>query len=192
MACKTGDRLLAVNGVPYRGEATLYSASTMPASASQSSLRWNRREQYAPFALPVTLAHASFWEKVANAILNFLLPALCLLLGFWVVAVRPHDFLAWLLLALMMTIPQLFENYLVQGWPAGWREVAMVYHSSLGLHVYHHHVLFRRAIFLNHFLRSASGTRSGKLCSGSWCPLLQCYKVWRSLFRWVNWTTTRR
>jgi sigma-B regulation protein RsbU (phosphoserine phosphatase) len=129
---KTGDRLLAVNGVPYRGEATLYSAFNRARLGVPILLEVESKGSIRTVALPVTPTHASFWEKVASAILNFLLPALCLLLGFWVVAVRPHDFLAWLLLALMMTIPQLFENYIVQGWPVGWRELAMVYHSTLG------------------------------------------------------------
>jgi len=129
---QNGDRLLAVNGVPYRGEATLYSAYNHARLGVPILLQVESKGTIHTIALPVALAHSSFWEKVATAILNFLLPALCLLLGFWVVAVRPHDSLAWLLLALMMTIPQLFENYVVQGWPAGWREVAMVYHASLG------------------------------------------------------------
>jgi len=130
---QNGDRLLAVNGIPYRGEATLYSAYNHAQVGIPILLEVESKgTTIRTIALPVNLAHSSFWEKVASAILNFLLPALCLLLGFWVVAVRPHDFLAWLLLALMMTIPQLFESYIVQGWPAGWREVAMVYHAGLG------------------------------------------------------------
>lgn len=127
-----GDRLLAVNGIPYRGAATLYSAYHHAQVGVPILLEVESKGTIRTVALPVNLAHSSFWGEVANAILNFLLPALCLLLGFWVVAVRPHDFLAWLLLALMMTIPQLFENFIVQGWPAGWREVAMVYHAGLG------------------------------------------------------------
>jgi sigma-B regulation protein RsbU (phosphoserine phosphatase) len=127
-----GERLLAVNGVPYRGEATLYSAYNHARVGFPIMLEIESAGTIRTVALPVKLAHSSFLDKVATAILQFLLPALCLLLGFWVVAVRPHDSLAWLLLALMMTIPQLFENYIVQGWPAGWREVAMLYHSSLG------------------------------------------------------------
>jgi hypothetical protein len=127
-----GDRLLAVNGVPYRGEATLYSAYHGVNVGVPIMLEVQSAEGVHTVALPVTLAHITFWDRVASSILEFLLPALCLLLGFWVVAVRPHDFLAWLLLALMMAVPQLFENYRIQGWPAGWRDVAMLYHSSLG------------------------------------------------------------
>jgi sigma-B regulation protein RsbU (phosphoserine phosphatase) len=130
---QAGDRLLAVNGVPYRGEATLYSAYNharigVPIILEIESSSGKTRT----VALSVESAQLSLEDKVGTAILNFVLPALCLLLGFWVVAVRPHDFLAWLLLALMMSIPQLFENYRVQGWPAGWRDVGMVYHAGLG------------------------------------------------------------
>jgi phosphoserine phosphatase RsbU/P len=129
---QTGDRLIAVNGAPYRGESTLYSAYNHARVGVPILLEVESAGTVHTIAMRVALAHASFWDMVANAILNFLLPALCLLLGFWVVAVRPHDFLAWLLLALMMTVPQLFESYRIQGWPAGWREVAMVYHTGLG------------------------------------------------------------
>lgn len=129
---QTGDRLLAVNGTPYRGEATLYSAYNHAHIGIPIVLEVESSGKIRTIALPVKSAQQDLEGEIGNAIFNFLLPALCLLLGFWVVAVRPHDFLAWLLLALMMSVPQLFENYRVQGWPAGWREIAMVYHAGLG------------------------------------------------------------
>ncbi|HEX5315292.1 MAG TPA: hypothetical protein VFX22_01470, partial [Candidatus Kapabacteria bacterium] len=129
---RAGEHLLTVNGVPYRGEATLYTAYNHARLNVPIVLEVESAGVIRTVAIPVMQAHSTFWEKVATAILQFLLPALCLLLGFWVVMVRPHDFLAWLLLALMLTVPQLFESYIVQGWPAGWREVAMFYHTSLG------------------------------------------------------------
>ncbi len=129
---RTGDRLLAVNGVPYRGEATLYSAYNHARIGLPIVLTVESSGTARTVALPVKLAQTSILDEVSIALLEFVLPALCLLLGFWVVMVRPHDFLAWLLLLLMMSIPQLFENYRVQGWPAGWRDAAMLYHSGFG------------------------------------------------------------
>ena len=40
--------------------------------------------------------------------------------------------MAWLLLALMLTFPHLYESYKAEAWPAGWREAAMLYHITLG------------------------------------------------------------
>ena len=39
--------------------------------------------------------------------------------------------MAWLLLALMLTFPHIFESYKAEAWPPGWREAAMFYHTVL-------------------------------------------------------------
>lgn len=74
----------------------------------------------------------TFWEVLADVAFQFVLPGISVLLGFWVAFRRPRDPMAWLLLALMLTFPHIFESYKVQGWPPGWREAGMLYHILLG------------------------------------------------------------
>jgi len=72
------------------------------------------------------------WRITGELALYFVLPGVCILLGFWVAFQRPRDPMAWLLLALMLTFPHIFESYKAEAWPPGWREAAMLYHVTLG------------------------------------------------------------
>jgi phosphoserine phosphatase RsbU/P len=132
-----GDLVVAVNGVRYAGTAQLGEAyahaipgvplvltivSGDPAHPGQRSV-----------PIPVIATQVAVWELASELMLYFVLPTVSLLLGFWVAFVRPRDSLAWLLLALMMAFPNLFESYKIAGWERGWREAATVYHSLLGL-----------------------------------------------------------
>lgn len=130
-----GDLLLAVNGVPYTGTAMLGDAlaHTRPGAAIQLTIlsKGAARAGERTVSLPVTQTPNQFGELASNLMLYFLLPGISLVLGFWVAAVRPRDPLAWLLLLLMMSFPQIIENYKVWGWGPGWREAGMVYHITL-------------------------------------------------------------
>ena len=84
------------------------------------------------FHFTVEKSRPTFLELFADITLYFLLPAISVALGFWVAFLRPRDPMAWLLLALMLTFPHIFETYKVQGWPPGWREAAECYHALLG------------------------------------------------------------
>jgi len=130
-----GDLLLAVNGVPYTGTGMLGQAFALATPdvpiqltvLSQGTAEAGERT----VSLPVTETPVKFWVVASNLMLYFFLPAVSLLLGFWVAAVRPRDPLAWLLLLLMMTFPHIIESYKVWGWGPGWREAGMVYHAML-------------------------------------------------------------
>lgn len=129
-----GDLLLAVNGVSYTGTGVLGDAFAHARPGVPIVLTILSRDPAAPgertVSLPVTQSQATFWESASDLLLHFLLPAVSLLLGFWVAFVRPRDPLAWLLLAVMMTFPHLLETYKVWGWGRGWREAGMLYHST--------------------------------------------------------------
>jgi phosphoserine phosphatase RsbU/P len=130
-----GDQLLAVNGVPYTGSGILGQAfrslqvgvplvvtivpKNLPIAAQQT------------ISLPVTSARFNSWDNASDLVVEFFLPAVSLLLGFWVAFRRPRDPLAWLLLALMLSFPQILRTFVVQGWAPGWRVAGVLYETTL-------------------------------------------------------------
>jgi sigma-B regulation protein RsbU (phosphoserine phosphatase) len=130
-----GDRLLAVNGVPFTGSAVLGGAfakarvgvplvmTTAPQNAPAGEQRI--------ISLPVTAERWNSWDTLGETVLQVALPALSLLLGFWVALRRPRDPMAWLLLGLMMSFPHILQSHIVQGWPPGWRVAGVLYESIL-------------------------------------------------------------
>ena len=82
-------------------------------------------------SLPVTLDRPRFWDTATAWVLEYLLPVVSLLLGFWVAFRRPSDPLAWLLLALMMSFPHILKSFVVEGWPPGSREAGELYETIL-------------------------------------------------------------
>jgi sigma-B regulation protein RsbU (phosphoserine phosphatase) len=130
------DEVVSIDGRPYRGlgdwarplaHASIGSSIVVTLKSADSSARSER-----VVVLPVKLTHVDPWKVAASLTLYFLLPAVCVLLGFWVAFKRPRDPMAWLLLALMLTFPHVFESYKAEAWPSGWREAAMFYHTALG------------------------------------------------------------
>jgi len=133
---RTGDEVLSIGGRPYEGLgdwAQPFAATSIGGSipvvlrSSDPSTPGERT-----VVLPVGAAPMDVWRLAGVLTLYFLLPAICVLLGFWVTFQRPRDPMAWLLLALMLTFPHIFESYKAEAWPPGWREAAMFYHASLG------------------------------------------------------------
>lgn len=131
-----GDEVLSINGhafngladwaqpfdhTPVGGQLTVLVRSSDPASPGERTV-----------VIPVTAKRADAWKIAGDLTLYLLLPVMCILLGFWVAVQRPRDPMAWLLLALMLTLPHIFESYKAQAWPPGWREAAIFYHTSLG------------------------------------------------------------
>jgi phosphoserine phosphatase RsbU/P len=142
---QNGDHLLAVNGTPFTGTGLLGEAfknakpgiplvlTIVPKDAPTSEQR--------SISLPVTSTRLSSWGTFSDLVVEFLVPGLSLLLGFWVAYRRPRDPMAWLLLALMMSFPNILKTFVVEGWPPGWREAGMLYESTL-------EALFPIAIYL--------------------------------------------
>ncbi|HEY6274528.1 MAG TPA: SpoIIE family protein phosphatase [Terriglobales bacterium] len=131
-----GDQIVAVNGVPYSGTGLLGQAYAHAVPGKSIVLTIGSSDPTHPdqrtVSLPVSSSRVTLWELASELMLYFVLPTVSLLLGFWVAFLRPRDPLAWLLLALMMAFPHLFESYRTAGWPPGWREAGTAYHSLLG------------------------------------------------------------
>ena len=131
-----GDQVLSIDGRPSKGlsdwalpfadttigaSITIVLRSSDPSSPNQHTV-----------VLPVTTESIDAWKVAGELALYFLLPTSCVLLGFWVVMQRPRDSMAWLLLALMLTFPHIFESYKAEAWPPGWRQAAVFYHATFG------------------------------------------------------------
>src|ERR1051326_8464915 len=123
-----GDAIEEIAGKPFGGKRVLEQAvdEANPGSILSISIRHPNG----------TRAHASIRlerlrEKPAGVrewlfyITAFLVvPGLCLFLGFAVAAIRSWDYRAWLLLALLLSFPQLYR---VSGWEGPFRNAAFAY-----------------------------------------------------------------
>ncbi len=131
-----GDEVLSIGGRPYRGVGDWAHPLAATPIGGSIAIVLRSSDPSSPgertVVLPVGAVSMDPWRVAGELTLYFLLPAICVLLGFWVTLQRPRDPMAWLLLALMLTFPHIFESYKAEGWPPGWREAAMFYHASLG------------------------------------------------------------
>jgi phosphoserine phosphatase RsbU/P len=112
-----GDRVAAVDGHPPRGAVELAEAVRSRTPGSRITITTERdglREDHQvlirsdPRRLPMAYAIGA----------ELLMPVFCLALGFWVAAVRPHDFRAWLILGMLLGMSQLTRSGLAD--PLGW------------------------------------------------------------------------
>jgi len=131
-----GDEVVSIDGRPYRGVADWARPFADTSIGSTIAVVLRSADPGQPgertVILPVKATSLDPWRLAGGLVLYFFLPAICVLLGFWVAFQRPRDPMAWLLLALMLTFPHIFESYKAEAWPAGWREAAMLYHFALG------------------------------------------------------------
>jgi sigma-B regulation protein RsbU (phosphoserine phosphatase) len=130
------DEVLSINGQPYRGASDLARPFALTPGGGRITVVVRSSDPAHPgertIVLPVRTVREDPWRIAGELALYFVLPAISILLGFWVAFQRPRDPMAWLLLALMLTFPHIFESYKAEAWPPGWREAAMLYHATLG------------------------------------------------------------
>ncbi len=143
LGIRNGDHLVTVNGTPFTGTGVLGQAFNKAKAGVPLVLTIVAKDggEQRTIDLPVTSAPLNSWGNFSNLVVEFLLPGLSLLLGFWVAFRRPRDPMAWLLLALMLSFPNILKTFIVEGWPPGWREAGVLYQSTL-------EALFPIAIYL--------------------------------------------
>jgi phosphoserine phosphatase RsbU/P len=129
----SGDQLLAVNGEPYTGTALLGRTfqNGRPGVPIVVTIVPKGGGGQRTISLPVTAARFNSWDSATDLVVGFLLPSVCLLLGFWVAFRRPRDPMAWLLLGLMMSFPHILQSFVVEAWSPGWREAGVLYEQLL-------------------------------------------------------------
>lgn len=130
---REGDEIISIDGHPYDGLGqsgqALYGtpvggAITLVLRSADSSHPGDRT-----VVLQVHAKSVDVFSIVEDFTLYLFLPGVCILLGFWVAAQRPHDPMAWLLLALMLAFPHVLDSGAVVAWAPGWRELATFYQS---------------------------------------------------------------
>jgi phosphoserine phosphatase RsbU/P len=126
-----GDTLLAVNGQKYTGTAILSEAYAKARLGDQIELKVKSASGEQSVVLPVTPGNTPLSQLIFDVLLSTLAPIGCVLLGSWVVLIRPRDRLAWILLGLMFGFSQLGSSFKIESWGPGYRDVAMAYHMAL-------------------------------------------------------------
>ena len=130
------DELLQLEGRSYQGAAQLARLVATRRPGDRLSIRVLRKGRSQPdtFSLPLKARGSSGLTPIGWILLasmTILTPAFCLLLGFFVAAIRPRDPLAWLLLALMLSFAQLSTSGplmdVIMRWPDILRPAAILY-----------------------------------------------------------------
>src|SRR5271156_2088346 len=92
---KEGDILVAINGRPFTSTAVYGEAIANAAAGNTMQVTVRSPGEAAPRAANVTLQPHKLFLSSAGIVmvvtLKIVLPVFCILLGFWVVAVRPRD-----------------------------------------------------------------------------------------------------
>lgn len=106
---KLDDRILAMNGRELNDEAVWREEFSKALETGQINLTMQRKidgqTETKEFTVPLIKIEKSFSyyaKLVVGFIYTYFVPTFCIFVGFWVVFVRVHDFLAWLLLFLML------------------------------------------------------------------------------------------
>lgn len=133
---RRGDELLAVEGRPYSGRGALTDALVGKQVGDLLSVTVRRADTQSTESIsfrigPVkgdsdNLSALSRWVFVI--VMTIVMPIFCLLVGFWVAALRPRDPLAWLLLGLLLSFAQMPTGFDMIAWKGVLRDIALAYH----------------------------------------------------------------
>lgn len=137
---RVGDELLEVEGRPFTGSGVLddavfgkHSADLLTVTIRRAGAEQSQQESITfPIGKGVGdgegLPTLGLWTFVIG--ITVLIPIFCLLVGFYVAALRPRDPLAWLLLGLMLSFSLMPAGFDPQAWKGVMRDAAIVYHTG--------------------------------------------------------------
>ncbi|HXP39134.1 MAG TPA: GAF domain-containing protein, partial [Candidatus Acidoferrales bacterium] len=127
-----GDSILEVNGNQYTGTAILAEPLAKARIGNHIKVTVRSGTEVHTAELPVTAGTTPLTKIVLDIMLHVVMPFGCILLGCWVVLVRPRDGLAWVLLGLLLCFSQLiWAVFKIESWGPGVRELAMAYRMTL-------------------------------------------------------------
>lgn len=135
-----GDTLLAVEGRPYVGRGVLADALAGKQVGDPLSVLIRRQGEQAPtesVTFPIGKVQEdgdglpSFSQWVFVIVVTMVMPIFCLVVGFWVAAIRPRDPVAWLLLGLLLSFAQMPTGFDPLAWRGLVRDVALTYHIGI-------------------------------------------------------------
>lgn len=130
---RSGDRVIAINGHPFTGNAVLAEVLEKARPGDRLTVQVRRGDQ-GERSFDITLPPRTSDTLGPGAwalhlVLKIVMPVFCLLLGFWVATMRPRDPLAWLLLGLMLSFSQTATEF---GWEGEFRKPAIAWHMLMG------------------------------------------------------------
>ncbi len=132
---KKGDILLAVNGRPFRGLAVFGEAMRLARPGDSLTVEvltpGDTRPRSATIRLEPVSSPPFNWAGASLLALKLVMPTLCILLGFWVAAVRPRDPSAGFL-CLIMLFFSVFYWAGLESWGPIVRDVAGAYRAAVG------------------------------------------------------------
>ncbi len=108
---RNGDTLIAINGVPLVSRSVYADILAAARPGDSIDVTYRRGTQRVDRHAKVPLGKAQSNLNLLGVLFRAALPAFCLALGFWVVAVRLQDVRAWLLLGLMLSIATFFNSF---------------------------------------------------------------------------------
>jgi sigma-B regulation protein RsbU (phosphoserine phosphatase) len=139
---RRGDRVVSIDGLPFRTAedvlrraAALGPRGTMHVVVARKTPAGAEERIVSTVALRSNAAgRTNLASRVFIAILGIVVPWLCLLVGFWVAAVRPRDPVAWLVLFMLLGFAQLagVRQYTFATWPDVLRTSAAAYANFFG------------------------------------------------------------
>jgi phosphoserine phosphatase RsbU/P len=132
---KENSVLIAVNGRPFTGLAVFGEAMRLAKPDDLLTVQVLNPGDVATLTATFPLAQAVSprvaWAALTVLCIKLVMPVFCILLGFWVVAVRPHDPSAWFLCIIMLFF-SVFYSPGVESWGPIIREVARAYRVAIG------------------------------------------------------------
>jgi len=135
-----GDFLLAINGVPFTGEAQIHDllVRSNPGETIGVSVR-TRAGQVREAKIRLAPVEGPDWSL--GGYIAFLtpilgVPLLGLLIGYWVVVARPHDLNAWLVLVLLAFPETAYGNLDWSFWPEPWYMLLGLWYSIVQIFVF--------------------------------------------------------
>jgi sigma-B regulation protein RsbU (phosphoserine phosphatase) len=127
--------LVAVNGRPFTGLAVFGEAMRLSKPGDILTVQVLNPVDAAPrsasFPLGQVASPRIAWAALTVLSIKLVMPVFCILLGFWVVAVRPRDPSAWFL-CLIMLFFSVFYSPGVESWGPVVRDVARAYRVAIG------------------------------------------------------------
>ncbi|MDQ3711314.1 MAG: SpoIIE family protein phosphatase, partial [Acidobacteriota bacterium] len=120
---KIGDKLIAVNGRRLETEQAYREELKKAGTDADTKFTIERKTETGAIEerdINIRLIKVEqdlnfYLLMLVGFLFSYVLPTFCILLGFWVVAVRPRDYLAWLLLFLLLGVSSIG----LEGYPSG-------------------------------------------------------------------------
>src|SRR5580700_1798334 len=131
---QNNDILLTVNGRPLTGIAVFGEAIRTARPGETLTVQFLRPGETAPRSATIPLEQAAAprisWPGASLWALKLVVPTFCILLGFWVTAVRPRDPSAWCLFFIMLFFSA-FYSAGVESWGPVVRDIAEGYRVAV-------------------------------------------------------------